>query len=114
MGAITTHILDTSRGRPAGGVEVTLEIQGAAGGWEFLGKGLTDDDGRLRDLLQEGHALAEGIYRLTFDTGSYFASQRVESFYPEVKIIFSVRDAGQHYHVPLLLNPYGYSTYRGS
>jgi 5-hydroxyisourate hydrolase len=114
MSAITTHILDTSRGRPASGVQVTLEIQSAEQSWELIGKGWTDADGRLKELLAEDHVLAEGIYRLCFETSLYFASQNVESFYPEVTVIFSVRDKAQHYHVPLLLNPYGYSTYRGS
>jgi 5-hydroxyisourate hydrolase len=114
MSGITTHILDTSRGRPASGVPVVLEFQSAEDGWELIGQGETDSDGRLKELLPSSHVLAEGIYRLTFDTKPYFASQSVESFYPEVIIIFSVRDATQHYHVPLLLNPFGYSTYRGS
>jgi 5-hydroxyisourate hydrolase len=114
MSAITTHVLDTSRGRPAGGVAVTLEMQTAAQGWELIGKGETDADGRLKGFLSEGQGLAEGVYRLTFDTLAYFAAQNVESFYPEVIIVFSVGDAAQHYHVPLLLSPYGYSTYRGS
>jgi 5-hydroxyisourate hydrolase len=114
MSAITTHILDTSLGLPASGVPVILEIQSVAHGWELVGKGTTDADGRLKELLPQEHVLSQGIYRLTFDTASYFSSQNVESFYPEVTIIFSVRDAAQHYHVPLLLNPYGYSTYRGS
>jgi 5-hydroxyisourate hydrolase len=114
MSAITTHVLDTSRGRPASGVPVTLEIQTEERGWWLIGKGETDADGRLKELLSQEHVLAQGLYRLRFDTATYFASQSVESFYPEVCIIFSVRDAAQHYHVPLLLNPYGYSTYRGS
>ena len=114
MSAITTHILDTSRGRPAGGVSVTLERETAEQTWELIGKGETDSDGRLTGLLAQGHHLMEGIYRLTFNTKSYFAAQNVEGFYPEVQIVFSVGDAAQHYHVPLLLSPYGYSTYRGS
>jgi 5-hydroxyisourate hydrolase len=114
MSAITTHILDTSLGRPASDVPVMLEIQSVEHGWELIGKGMTDADGRLKELLPQEHVLARGLYRLTFDIASYFASQNVESFYPEVCIVFSVRDAAQHYHVPLLLNPYGYSTYRGS
>jgi 5-hydroxyisourate hydrolase len=114
MSAITTHILDTSKGRPASGVPVTLEIQAAEQSWELIGKGRTDADGRLKELLPEKHLLAGGIYRLTFNTSLYFASENVESFYPEVVVIFHVRDEAQHYHVPLLLNPYGYSTYRGS
>ena len=80
----------------------------------MLGQGVTDADGRLRDLLAPATALTAGVYRLTFDTGAYFRAQNAEGFYPEVTVIFEVRDASQHYHVPLLLNPYGYTTYRGS
>ncbi len=114
MSTITTHVLDTSRGRPAGGVPVLLEVQDAGGEWLAIGQGITDDDGRLRDLLHSGSPLASGIYRLTFDTTAYFSSRGEDSFYPEVAVVFSVRDASQHFHVPLLLSPYGYSTYRGS
>jgi len=111
MNAITTHILDVSAGAPARGVPVTLERQTEAG-WEIVGAGVTDDDGRLRDLL--GASLQTGNYRLAFDTGAYFAKQQTEGFYPQVTVAFAVRDAAQHYHVPLLLSPFGYSTYRGS
>ncbi|MDX6269674.1 MAG: 5-hydroxyisourate hydrolase [Acidobacteriota bacterium] len=113
MSAITTHILDTSRGRPAAGVRVTLEVRGYET-WEMLGQGTTDADGRLRDLLPAGFDLREGAYRLTFHTADYFVAQGGESFYPEVVIIFIVSDAAAHYHVPLLVSPFGYSTYRGS
>lgn len=114
MSAITTHILDTSRGRPAGGVVVVLEAHSAEHNWKALGRGVTDQDGRLTDLLPRDFRLAEGTYRLTFETGAYFSAQNVEGFYPRVTVIFTVQDAAQHYHVPLLLSPYGYSTYRGS
>ena len=113
MSAITTHILDTSRGRPASGVRVVLEVRGDEG-WEILGRGATDADGRLRDLLPADFDLRAGAYRLTFGTADYFAAERVESFYPEVTISFFVADAAAHYHVPLLVSPFGYSTYRGS
>ena len=113
MSGITTHVLDTARGRPAAGVPVTLESK-AGGDWRVVGRGLTDADGRLRDLLPEGFELAEGDYRLTFDAGAYFAAQGAEGFYTEVTVTFVVRDAASHHHVPLLLSPYGYSTYRGS
>lgn len=110
MSAITTHVLDTSRGRPAAGVAVRLER-----GKEVLARGATDADGRLRDLLpDDGAPLEPGTYRLVFDTGRYFAGQGEACFYPEVAVAFQVRDAGEHYHVPLLLSPFGYSTYRGS
>ena len=114
MSAITTHVLDIRSGRPARGVPVTLERQTPAAVWELIGKGLTDDDGRLRDLLAPGTSLTVGHYRLTFDTGAYFAQQGIEGFYPLVVVMFIVRDAEAHHHVPLLLSPFGYSTYRGS
>ena len=113
MSAITTHVLDTARGRPAQGVWVVLERveDGLA---SPLARGVTDTDGRLRDLLPDDAPLEPGVFRLVFDTGRYFAGQGVQSFYPEVAVVFLVRDAGQHHHVPLLLSPFGYSTYRGS
>ncbi|HEX6185079.1 MAG TPA: hydroxyisourate hydrolase [Pyrinomonadaceae bacterium] len=113
MSGITTHVLDTSRGRPAAGVPVTLETK-LDDGWRTLGRGATDSDGRLRDLLPPNFQLTEGDYRLTFDVGAYFAASGAEGFYTEVVVSFVVRDAAAHYHVPLLLSPYGYSTYRGS
>jgi 5-hydroxyisourate hydrolase len=113
MSGITTHVLDTSRGRPAQGVPVTLEIE-AAGVWELLGKGTTNADGRIPELVSTEATIAPGVYRLIFDTGKYFARHQSETFYPQVTIIFRLADAAQHYHVPLLLSPFGYSTYRGS
>jgi 5-hydroxyisourate hydrolase len=113
MSAITTHILDVSQGRPARGVRVALEFRDADG-WRAVGAGVTDADGRARDLLAPDAAFSAGEYRLTFDTGAYFAEHRTASFYPQVTVCFTVRDAAQHYHVPLLLSPFGYSTYRGS
>ena len=113
MSAITTHILDVSTGFPARGVPVTLERQ-ISDDWELIGKGVTDDDGRLRDLLAAETALQTGNYRLTFETGAYFKEQQTEGFYPQVTVAFIVRNTAQHYHVPLLLSPFGYSTYRGS
>ena len=110
MSAITTHILDTSRGQPAAGVPVRLEQQSAGGAWKQLGNGVTNSDGRLGSLLPEDAALTVGIYRLTFDTRAYAP----DGLYPEVSVTFEVRDAGRHYHIPLLLSPYGYTTYRGS
>jgi 5-hydroxyisourate hydrolase len=114
MSAITTHVLDTGRGRPAAGVPIALEVRTDPPGWAVLGRGETDADGRLRTLLPAGRALEAGIYRLTFDTAAYFESLGTEGFYPEVSVVFTIVDSGQHYHVPLLLSPYGYSTYRGS
>lgn len=113
MSAITTHVLDVSKGQPASRVPVVLEY-GADGNWKEIGRGQTDRDGRARDLLPADFDLAAGAYRLTFDTSSYFSAHGTESFYPKVIVTFNVLDAAQHYHVPLLLSPYGYSTYRGS
>jgi len=114
MSAITTHILDTSSGAPARGVSVTLWQQSETSAWKIIGKGVTDEDGRSRDLLDSNAILQTGNYQLTFDTGTYFAELQVEGFYPLVTVAFTVRDTTQHYHVPLLLSPFGYSTYRGS
>lgn len=114
MSAITTHVLDISRGSPAAGVPVALERETDEGGWQLLGKGTTDADGRLRDLLQKDTPLVIGTYRLIFDTETYFRAHNVEGFYPFVQVVFSILDTDAHYHVPLLLSPYGYSTYRGS
>ena len=114
MSRITTHVLDTSRGRPAAGVAVTLEAQTAEGDWLTVGRGETDADGRLKSLTGGGAALAEGVYRLTFEVESYFAAHNVETFYPLAVVVFRVRDAAEHYHVPLLVSPFGHSTYRGS
>jgi 5-hydroxyisourate hydrolase len=113
MSGITTHVLDTARGRPASGVPVVLEIR-EDGGWREIGRALTDEDGRVRRLLSAGSALTPGVYRLTFGIETYFRKLEIEGFYPEAAIVFQVRDANQHHHVPLLLSPYGYSTYRGS
>jgi len=92
---------------------VVLELRTDSGHRE-LGRGVTDADGRLRTLLPAGEPLDRGIYRLTFHTGPYFAAHALHGFYPEVTIAFEVREPLEHYHVPLLLNPFGYSTYRGS
>jgi len=113
MSAITTHVLDTARGRPAAGVPVTLEVE-AAGGWILLGKGTTNADGRLSDLMPHETAIEVGVYRLIFDTSTYFAGNNVPAFYPQVTVVFKIENTDQHYHVPLLLSPFGYSTYRGS
>ena len=111
---ISTHVLDTALGAPARGIRVSLERSGASGGDAELGAGVTDDDGRVRDLLPPGITLTEGTYRLRFDTGAYFARTHRKGFFPEIAVAFLVGDAPQHYHVPILLSPFGYSTYRGS
>jgi 5-hydroxyisourate hydrolase len=114
MTAITTHVLDTVRGRPAAGVAVVLEYQAEDGGWIAIGGTETEADGRARDLVPEKTELAAGTYRLVFHTGRYFESRGFDAFYPQVVILFDVAAEERHYHVPLLLSPYGYSTYRGS
>ncbi|SRR6266852_2891676 len=113
MSGISTHVLDTSIGRPAPGISVVLEIESRAGTWKEVGRGMSNVDGRIIDLLTPG-SLAEATYRLTFDTEAYFRSRNVQGFYPSITVVFQVRDATQRHHIPLLLTPYGYSTYRGS
>jgi 5-hydroxyisourate hydrolase len=113
MSPITTHVLDTARGRPAAGLRVLLEIRSGRGRFRALGRGRTDANGRVGDLLPE-RRLRRGTYRLTFDTARYFRAQGGRSFYPSVSVLFEIRQPSQHYHVPLLLSPFGYSTYRGS
>lgn len=113
MSSISTHVLDLAAGRPAAGIGVVLERQTGAGAWSELGHGSTDADGRLRQLVPDRTNLTNGIYRLRFATGAYFAGRNVRAFYPEVHVVFAI-EADEHYHVPVLLSPYGYSTYRGS
>ena len=112
MSQLTTHILDTTKGKPAQGVSIVLE-HFLNGKWEKIANGRTNMDGRISDLLPDNKIIDTGMYRLTFDTYAYFNSQSIKSFYPQVTIEFEITDA-THYHVPLLLNPFGYSTYRGS
>ncbi|MGH8960139.1 MAG: hydroxyisourate hydrolase [Jatrophihabitantaceae bacterium] len=106
---LSTHVLDAASGRPAEGVAVTLE-RGTDDGWQPVAGGRTDADGRI-GALGEPEA---GVHRIRFDTGGYFAERGVPTFYPEVSVVFEVTDAQQHHHVPLLLSPYAFSTYRGS
>lgn len=108
---ITTHVLDTASGRPAAGVAVGLYGHDD-GGWDLLATGTTDADGRLKNLGPE--ELRPGTYRLNFGTGTYYEGLGTETFFPEVDLVFTVTGTGEHYHVPLLLSPFGYSTYRGS
>lgn len=118
MSAITTHVLDTSTGRPAARLRVVLERRGKNSEWQSLGHGETDEDGRQRALMDDHTALEAGIYRLVFDTREYFESRGAHTLYPSVIIIFEVvEDEARHaarYHIPLLLGPFGYTTYRGS
>ena len=111
---ISTHILDTAKGRPASGVRVLLEQRSESGDWQSISRGTTDGDGRLRTLYPEGKPIAPGVYRLTFDTARYFESSGTRAFYPEVVVVFETTPGESHYHVPLLLSPFGYSTYRGT
>lgn len=109
---ITTHILDTARGRPAANVTIDLErLEGST--WSPIGTGSTDDDGRLKTLTPPG-PVPPATYRLRFHTAAYFAAQSQQGFFPVVEIQFQIVDGAAHYHVPLLLQPFGYSTYRGS
>lgn len=114
MSAITTHVLDTSRGCPAAGVPVVLEQRADGDRWHAVGRGETDADGRLRGLLADGTALVPGLYRLIFDTRRYFDAQGLRGFYPHVIVVFEATAGEAHYHVPLLLGPFGYTTYRGT
>lgn len=114
LSAITTHVLDVAEGRPAAGVPVTLEWGDASNQWHLVGRGETDADGRIRTLMPDGTPLVAGSYRLVFDTRRYFDRRGVPSFYPSVTIVFEVTERDTHYHVPLLLGPFGYTTYRGS
>lgn len=112
MSGITSHVLDTSVGKPAAGIEIVLERADNASQWQEVGRGTTNDDGRCPGLT--GEKIRPGHYRINFLVAAYFGSQNVAAFYPVVRIEFNVLDEQQHYHVPLLLNPFGYSTYRGS
>jgi 5-hydroxyisourate hydrolase len=112
MSAITTHVLDTSRGAPASDMDVVVHAW-QDGGWSQIGAGRTDADGRVAGLLPDGPA-EPGTYRLTFATGEWFAAEKIDGFYPEVTVVFSIHDRITHYHIPLLISPFAYSTYRGS
>ncbi len=113
MKRVSTHVLDTARGKPAAGVPVRLERQESSA-WRLLASARTDQDGRCPQLLPDAEDLTAGLYRLAFDTASYFSAQKVTALYPAVEITFQVRAAETHFHIPLLLSPHGYTTYRGS
>ncbi len=110
---VSTHVLDTALGKPARDVAVRLEKQEASS-WRLMASGRTDQDGRCNQLLPEEDNLAPGSYRLVFDTADYFASQMVDALYPVVEVTFCVKDGESRFHIPLLLSPNGYTTYRGS
>ncbi|GAA4382931.1 hydroxyisourate hydrolase [Hymenobacter koreensis] len=112
MSQITTHILDTTKGKPAAGVTIALFAEQEEA-WQELARGTTNQDGRIPDLLPKGQLLPLGTYKMKFFTQAYFEQQGVPNFYPFVEIVFNL-NAAEHYHIPLLLNPFGYSTYRGS
>ena len=111
---ISTHILDLVLGKPATGVALRLDVQEPGGDWRRLTLAHTDHDGRCAQLLPPQTGLHPGIYRFVFETGQYYASQQIASLYPSVEITFQVRSGESHFHIPLLLSPNGYTTYRGS
>jgi 5-hydroxyisourate hydrolase len=112
--SVSTHVLDTARGRPADGLRILFEHATTDGAWARVGAATTDDDGRAPDLIDDDATIDAGVYRMTFETGDWFAQRGVPAFYPRVRVEFEITDADQHHHVPLLLSPFGYSTYRGS
>jgi 5-hydroxyisourate hydrolase len=112
MSQLTTHILDTSKGKPAPGVSIIL-YQQKNNNWAELATGITNADGRIPDLVSKNTILETGVYKMKFETKAYFDNDGIASFYPYIEIIFDITTK-EHYHIPLLLNPFGYSTYRGS
>ena len=112
MSQITSHVLDTTRGQPAPGITIVL-YKNESNVWIEIKRGITNEDGRIIDLLPSDVLLMKGIYKLRFETGTYFERSAVPAFYPYIEIIFNIQTE-EHYHVPLLLNPFAYSTYRGS
>jgi 5-hydroxyisourate hydrolase len=112
MSQVTTHILNTTLGKPAEGVTITLYAKEGQE-WQKIARGITNKDGRIPDLIKTDVVLPLGEYKINFDIKPYFAAQKTASFYPTVDIVFEISTT-EHYHVPLLLNPFGYSTYRGS
>lgn len=114
MKGISTHILDLTLGKPAPDVPVRLEREEGSGHWRLLASARTDQDGRCAQLMPQTEELSPGLFRITFDTASYYAAQKTEALYPTVEITFRVRKGESQFHIPLLLSPNGYSTYRGS
>lgn len=112
MSKITTHVLDTSSGNPAAAVVIKLFAKDGKE-WKLINEGITDDNGRISDFIKPDIMIEAGIYKMNFETGAYFKKKNVKCFYPYVEIIFEL-SGDEHYHIPLLLNPYGYTTYRGS
>jgi 5-hydroxyisourate hydrolase len=114
MAHISTHLLDIAQGQPAKNVPVRLEKRDTTGNWRLLASARTDQDGRCSELLPDKEALTPGLYRLGFETANYFAAHKLGGLYPLVEITFQVRNGQEHFHIPLLLSPNGYTTYRGS
>jgi 5-hydroxyisourate hydrolase len=114
MKRISTHILDLVQGKPAKDLPVRLEKQMSTGDWRLLTSTHTDHEGRCPQLLPDEADLSSGIYRLIFATGTYFALAKIAALYPVVEVTFQVQDRESHFHIPLLLSPNGYTTYRGS
>ncbi len=111
---VSTHVLDIAQGQPAKDVPVRLERRDASGTWRLLAAARTDQDGRCSQLWPEKEALTPGFYRLGFETATYFVARKLEGLYPLVEITFQVREGEERFHIPLLLSPNGYTTYRGS
>jgi hydroxyisourate hydrolase len=112
MSQLTTHVLDTALGKPAVGLTLRL-MSMQNGNWQLLAEGVTNSDGRIAQLLPSGHILPSASYKMVFETGAYFTASGRPVFYPVVEILFNISDSS-HYHIPLLLSPFGYTTYRGS
>ncbi|KAF0862270.1 hydroxyisourate hydrolase [Pseudomonas sp. LD120] len=110
---LSVHVLNLENGLPSPGVKVTLE-QHVDQDWNALSSGVTNEQGRIAELFPAGQALTAGEYRVVFKTGDYFKQAKRDTFFPEIPVIFEVKQTEQHYHIPLLLSPYGFSTYRGS
>ena len=114
MSPITAHVLDTTLGKPAQGLAIVLEIAAGPEHWSEIARAVTDAAGRVTEFDPPVAALKRQLYRLRFSTGAYFAAICVRTFYPEVPVVVEIDDPAQNYHIPLLLSPFGYSTYRGS
>lgn len=110
---LSSHILDISKGSPAAGVKIALMKQEANGNWKAIDEKFTDANGRIKDFLPQKGSQHRGIYKLVFFTKPYFEKQNIKSFFPFVEVVFELND-DEHYHIPITLSPYGYSTYRGS
>ena len=114
MSPITTHVLDTSQGCPGANIQIRLEQQKTDKNWQIIASGTTNSDGRIANLIPDDKVLDSGVYRMVFATGPYFEQHGKAYFYPEIEVRFLLNHPEQHYHIPLLLSPFSYSTYRGS